>query len=60
MSLDQPAPTSGDELNARLEELFRTAHANDVDVEGGWTCRNAPDNPDWEVVVTELRTDDSA
>lgn len=58
MSLDDVAPTSADELEVRLEELFRTAYANDIDVEGGWTCRNGHDHPDWEVVVTEVRTDD--
>lgn len=43
-----------DAFHEELQELVRRAHANDVDVEGGWACRNGDGHPDWDVVVTEV------
>jgi hypothetical protein len=52
----EQSPASGAELNAELEALLGRADANGVDVEGGWSCHTAGDRPDWDVVVTEVRT----
>lgn len=41
-------------FHEKLQELVRRAHDNDVDVEGGWACRNGDGHPDWDVVVTEV------
>ncbi len=44
-----------EEFAERLRELVNDAHANGVDVEGGWPVLNEdPDLPDWDVVVVEL------
>jgi hypothetical protein len=51
------APVTEDELQAELEALLRQARESDVDVRGGWECRSGDGAPDWDVVVTELRTD---
>lgn len=57
---DHHALTSEDALEARLGDILRRAHANGVDVEGGWECRNGSDHPDWDVVVSAVRKlDDS-
>lgn len=39
----------------RLQELLIQAYRSDVEVAGGWECRNHDDGvPDWDVTVTEL------
>jgi hypothetical protein len=44
-----------EEFAERLRELVNDAHANGVDLEGGWPVLNEdPDLPDWDVVVVEL------
>lgn len=46
-------------FNDRLRELLIRAHKNDVDVEGGWECRNHDDSvPDWDVDVITLEDND--
>jgi hypothetical protein len=50
-------PTAESELQAALATLLRRAHDNGVDVRGGWACQNGPEQPDWDVVVTEVDTD---
>lgn len=53
---DGEAPiTSDTELSERIQALLRRAHDGGVDVEGGWSCRNGGDLPDWDVVVTTVR-----
>lgn len=47
-------PETAEEFNDALIELLRQAHAAGVDVPGGWTCRNGPEHPDWDVVITEV------
>lgn len=54
MSDRQPAPASGSELNAALEDLLRRADANGVSVEGGWDCVDSGPHPNWDVVVTAV------
>ena len=49
-----------DEFHRVLRELLLTAHANDVEVSGGWECRSNGDVPDWEIVVTTLADRSSA
>lgn len=56
MTTDEPAVTTGDELNEALSSLLRRAHERGVDVEGGWDCRNGGGHPDWDVVVTEVES----
>jgi hypothetical protein len=56
MTVGERPPASGAELNAGLAELLRRADANGVDVKGGWSCHTDGDRPDWDVVVTEVRT----
>lgn len=46
--------TTTDALSSTLRDLLLAAHANGVDVTGGWECRSEGDTPDWEAVVTEL------
>jgi len=58
MTTTGPPPTSAEELNAELRSLLRRAHVNGIEVEGGWDCTNGPEHPDWDVVVTEVRTDE--
>lgn len=54
MTAEKPNPTSRDELNAELISLLARAHNNDVEIKGGWECRNGDSHPDWDVVITEL------
>lgn len=58
MTSEATPPTSEEELNAELRSLLLRAHVNGVDVEGGWDCTNGPEDPDWDVVVTEVRKDE--
>lgn len=57
MTAEETSLTSEEALNAEMKALLRRAHANGVDVEGGWECRNGDGHPDWDVVVTEVRKD---
>lgn len=54
MASEDQAPTSKEELNAELETVLRQAFENQVNVRGGFECRNGAGHPDWDVVVTEV------
>lgn len=43
-----------EEFHQTLRELLLTAHANGIEVAGGWECRSGGSAPDWEAVVTVL------
>lgn len=45
---------TAEELQAGLRDLLRRAHSGDTEVRGGWACRNGPEYPDWDIVVTEV------
>lgn len=60
MTSEETPPTSNAELNAALKTLLRRAYDNEVDVEGGWECRNGGEHPDWDVIVTEVRKNDGS
>lgn len=60
MTSDETSPTSEDSLHDELQSLLRRAHANGVDVEGGWECRNGAEHPDWDVIVTEVQKNDTS
>lgn len=47
-------PTTDGELNAMLGELLRVAFRNGLSVQGGWSARNGPAYPDWDVIVTRV------
>ena len=51
-----PANVPAEERSAeQLRESVNDAHANGVDLEGGWpVLTEDPDLPDWDVVVVEL------
>jgi hypothetical protein len=39
----------------RLRDLLNEAHANGVEIEGGWPVLNEdPDLPDWDVVIVGM------
>ena len=50
--------TSKEELSAELRALLLRAYENDIDVEGGFACRNGSEHPDWDVIVTEVEKND--
>lgn len=50
-------PRTEQEFNERLIRLIRDAHANGVDVEGGWMDRTRNDEPDWGVEIYEVVKD---
>lgn len=54
MSDPQRTIESEEAFNTELKALLQAAHEADVDVPGGWTCRNGPEHPDWDVVITEV------
>lgn len=54
MTSEEAPVASDEELAAELKALLVRAHDGGVDVEGGWECRNGPDYPDWDVLVTEV------
>jgi hypothetical protein len=56
MTADNPAVSSKTEFATELNALLGRAHENDVNVKGGWECRNGDGQPDWDVVVTEIAT----
>lgn len=47
--------TSEEELSTELKTLLRRAHRGGIDVEGGWDCRNGGGDPDWDVIVSQVR-----
>lgn len=55
MTTDDPAAES--ELQDALATLLQRAHENGIDVRGGWACQNGSDQPDWDIVVTEVAAD---
>lgn len=54
MTGDETGPTTPSELNTELETVLRRADENGVNVQGGWECRNGPECPDWDVLITEV------
>lgn len=56
MTSEAPPVSSEEDLNEALKALLLRADEGGVDVEGGWECRNGPDHPDWDVVVTRVET----
>ncbi|MFC7213004.1 hypothetical protein ACFQO4_02770 [Saliphagus sp. GCM10025334] len=60
MTSEEASLATRAELNAEMQSLLRQAHGNGVDVEGGWECRNGPEQPDWDVIVTEVRKNDES
>ncbi|MGQ3412940.1 hypothetical protein ACT4ML_11845 [Natrinema sp. LN54] len=55
MTADETPPSSEAELRAELQALLRRAYDSELEIEGGWDCRNGTDYPDWDVIVTEVR-----
>lgn len=52
-SLDGPETEQA--FQEALVELIHAAHANGVDIEGGWADRNEhPELPDWGIEIYEL------
>ncbi|UTF55322.1 hypothetical protein [Natronosalvus rutilus] len=60
MTSEEASLATRAELNTELQSLLRRAHGHGVDVEGGWECRNGPEHPDWDVIVTEVRKNDES
>ena len=60
MSPGDDPPTAEAKFREELQALLRSAHDEGVDVEGGWDCRNGPDHPDWDVVVSEVRKSEAS
>lgn len=54
MTADETSITSEAALNAELKALLSRAYENGINFEGGWDCRNGPERPDWDVVVSEV------
>lgn len=54
MSAEESVPTTRQELNAELKSLLARAYDNDIQVKGGWECRNGNEYPDWDVVIAEV------
>ena len=54
MTSEETPITSKVELREELKALLRRAYENEVDVEGGFECRNGVEHPDWDVIVTEV------
>ena len=59
MTSEETPLTSKSELNAELKALLRRAYTNGIDIEGGWECRNSADQPDWDVIVTEVQKNEA-
>ena len=49
---------SAAELDVALTEMLREALDNGVDVGGSWVVRNGDGTPDWEVLITQLATEE--
>lgn len=43
------------EFEKRLHELLLSAHEGGVSVEGGWSCVNTGNTPDWDVEIFRLK-----
>lgn len=56
---DRTPISSEEELSAELQTLLQLAHSGGVEVKGAWECRNGPEYPDWDVVVTEVAKPDN-
>ncbi len=54
MTSEGTSLTSKAELKVELKALLLSAYENEVDVEGGFECRNGAEHPDWDVIVTEV------
>ena len=54
MTADETSIPSEAALNAELKALLARAYEDGINVEGGWECRNGPDHPDWDVVISEV------
>lgn len=46
--------TTPDDFREALTRLLAEAHENNIDIEGGWTCRHPDGNPSWDATVVEL------
>jgi hypothetical protein len=55
-TIDADGPTTEEAFQNQLRRLVRTADANGVDVEGGWTCRTDDGRSDWGVEILELQS----
>lgn len=55
MSRDDAPPLSEKEFTEELQHLLLRGADNGIHVEGAWECRNGPDYPDYDVVVTEVK-----
>lgn len=51
----QPAPSEST-FRTELAALIGRARAGDVDVKGGWECRDIDADSDYDVVITEVRS----
>lgn len=60
MTAEETPLTSEEALNAELKALLRRAHTGGIEVKGGWDCRNGPEHPDWDVIITEVRKNDES
>lgn len=60
MTTEDPRPVTESELQRQLASLLSLAEREGIDVAGGWTCRNEDGATDWDVVVTELRSSETA
>ena len=58
MTSEETPLTSKEGLNAELKALLRRAYGSEIDVEGGFECRNGVEHPDWDVIVTEVKKND--
>ena len=53
-------PSDETAFRDELQSLLRGAYDRDIDVEGGWECRNGSGHPDWDVIVSKVRKPDSS
>ncbi|WP_252700358.1 hypothetical protein [Natronosalvus vescus] len=58
MTTTEDALSSDEDFQAELQALLLRAYTADIDLEGGWDCRNGDGHPDWDVIVTEVRKPD--
>jgi hypothetical protein len=60
MTTDERSIKSNASLKTELKALLAQAYDSGLNVEGGWECRNGPEHPDWDVIITEVeKLDDS-
>ncbi|OYR51236.1 hypothetical protein [Halorubrum sp. Ea8] len=60
MNSGDETPSDESAFRDELRSLLRRAHERDADVEGGWECRNGAENPDWDIIVSEVRKPDES